>query len=1358
MRKNKPTIPAVILSAIFLLAGYLPMLATTRAWHHLTIDDGLLSDHVYSTVMDKEGMVWFATRYGLTSYNGSKAITYPPLSAHTTPKIYNDILSVCTAEDGRIYFVTPLLFCVYDKYSNRFEPISIDSSKNFKSVIHLSSGELLIMSNNVSNDRIVFYNPTTGKYYDIPNSDNLDLKGSSVPYQDKIGQIWIGTYKNGLLRYSPQERRIYNYPNTRSLGDIRSIFQDSFGRFFVGTLSSGLYMLKDPYTPALCIPERIAPDTIDGRLSVNALTESVYDKQLWIGTDEGILALDNNSLAPARLSSDFPSSPVLNLRNDGEGVIWAATMNSGCFYIDTTPGCFDYSDEILPPYPEGAAGIISVYRDKEGTLWSGALNCPIIKLPREASNWETAHGSFGYSKEKMPLFFSLAEDNKGNTYFGCYGALFCRNEKNGSLSRFDKNNSRTITDNRIMRMRTDSHGNVWLGTMNGFGAITAEGQHIALSDKGDVMGFCQKNDSIYVATLNDGIYSIGIDSPLTEESKPGNSRINDESGFQPIVLSIAASRKDNIIYVGTEDEGLWKYDISKSRYALTDFVPRHCNLQIAFINEDPHGSLWISTNKGLFRVNTDNPVQRTLYTKADGFKNDYFTYNGFASDSMLILPAVTELEVVMLDSVSADYTDYGPTRFGITDMFFNNRRFDELPEDVRSSISGGKLPQYSKEICLPAELNNFNIGFTAYDYSDSKGPAFMYRLDGYDTEWKQTPDGQKSATYTNLPPGNYTFRLRAGNSNIHTADNEHSLQIKILPPWYLSWPAIVLYIILVAAAVLFAMYLVRRREREKAHLMLMEQEKRNLEKVNRTKLRFFTNVTHELLTPLTVISAAVNELRDGKGDTKNLCRIAGVNTSKLVRLLQQILEFRKVETDNIKLRVHYGDIGRFAANTAEAVRPLTLRKSQKMIVRMPENVSMGYFDPDKLDKILYNLISNASKYSGENGTVTVEGSLSPDSRSFILRVADNGQGIAKSRQADLFKRFYDGDYREHNTQGTGIGLSLTRDLVLLNHGTISVESEEGKGTCFTIVLPITADAFSDDEKTVVKPASPDIQQEFFTGTDDESSEGSETGHLIPKQRSKILIIEDNEDLLGLMKQILGQNYEVITTTDGNTGLEKAFSDSPDLIITDITMPGIDGLELIRRLRKDRRTALRPILVLTARRQDEDRTECYEAGADVYLPKPFSPTSLKACIATQLKAHKNLAGDKDGQVVIRLKKHNYKSADEQFLDLAAEVVRKHLDNEAFDIPTFAKETCMSQTHLFRKLKELTDMSPSHFIRTVRLRNAYSILQEHPDIRISELSDMVGFGDARYFSKCFKAEFGVIPSEIKPRTDNTLDNKE
>lgn len=1311
--------------------------ASVKTWRQLTTDNGLLSNHVHSVDVDDDGVIWMGTRYGIMSYDGNRVVAHLPLSAHTSPKMYNDIPDLVPMDDGRIYFITSLVFGVYDKHRDRFTPIQIDGAGSYRTLCRIGRDKLLVGGMR----RLIEYDTSTGEYRDLPDGG----EGAVLTMQDRIGQIWVVTSGQGLFRYSPHERRMYHVAD---IYNIECLYQDSNDKIYVGTRGSGLYMVNNPYSLSECSLDRVAEDVLKDGIPVFSVVESVNDGQLWIGTDGGILSVNAASFLREDMRQGLNTGRVTKLWADSTGIIWAATSGAGIFFMDTAPALFDSGKSLRPEMPKGWSNTLAVYEDSRGVLWSGCLTHPLLYNQYGEPGWHSPYDEFGIARHDMPEVFSIGEDLSGNMYFGSYGSGILRlNMVTGDAERLAQPDSEALPDSRVMRIKTDSHGNVWVGTIAGFGVIMADGLQRTMSTRGDVMGICEKNGRVYVATLNDGIFSVAIDSVSSGADVKDNSRVTVDDGFQPVILSIASSPTRNLVYVGTEDEGLWTFNTQTGEYSLTDYVPRHCNLQVAFIHEDKRGFVWIATNRGLYRVNSSDESDRIRYTVYDGLDNDYFVYNGMATESRLYLPTIKGLEIIDMESTYTDTCRTVPVRFGFTEMHFNNRRFEELVPEDRERISGDKLPVYNRQMTIPQDLNNFSIEFAAYDYRNPDLVSFSYMLEGYDGGWQQPLGGHLSATYTNLPSGNYRFRLRAGGGNGHWGDEEKVIHIRILPPWYLSWAALCVYAVIVVITIFCFIRIVHRREQEKARLQLMRQEKESFEELNRTKLRFFTNITHELLTPLTVISASISELRKGDGDLASLCRIAEVNVSKLVRLLQQILEFRKVETDNIRLRVSYGDIRVFVANTVEALRPLTLKQSMKLELKLPDGRMMGYFDSDKLDKILYNLVSNATKYSGPNGVITVEASASDDGGAVVIKVSDTGRGIPKSKQANLFKRFYDGDYREHNTSGTGIGLSLTKDLVELSHGTIEVDSDEGKGTSFIVTLPITAGAFGSDEiasvlsDTAVENTAVDSGQsendKDFTDSSGSACEGM--------PRRKILIIEDNEDLLHLMKQVIGRTYEVVAESDGRSGLEAALRDVPDLIITDLTMPGIDGLEIIRRLREDDRTSTLPIVVLTARRQDEDRRESYEAGADVYLPKPFDISVLKACISTQLNSHKR--DDGNGRLVIDLKKYDYEPADMQLLKLATEVVERNLDKSEFDIPTFAKEVGLSQTHLFRKLKELTDMSPTHFIRTTRLRVAARILAEHPDIRIGEIAFMVGFSDARYFGICFKKEFGVTPGEYK-----------
>lgn len=517
-------------------------------------------------------------------------------------------------------------------------------------------------------------------------------------------------------------------------------------------------------------------------------------------------------------------------------------------------------------------------------------------------------------------------------------------------------------------------------------------------------------------------------------------------------------------------------------------------------------------------------------------------------------------------------------------------------------------------------------------------------------------------------------------------------------------------------------------------LRLREMEKAKAEELNHAKLQFFTNITHELLTPLTIISATVDELKTQAPSHNDLYTVMNSNIQRLIRLLQQILEFRKAETGNLKLRVSPGDLAAFVRTGTESFKPLVKkRKIHFSLLCDPESI-VGYFDIDKLDKIMYNLLSNAAKYNKEDGFIQVTLSYDEEDREFVLlRVKDNGKGISREKQATLFKRFYEGDYRKFNTIGTGIGLSLTKDLVTLHGGTISVESEVDHGTEFIVRIPIER-SYYDEEQIDDEVIS--LRQTAIDYEDTPEDVIAEVQELATKANS-ILLVEDNEELLNLMTKLLGREYNVFTAENGKEGIIVLENEDVDLIVSDIMMPEMDGIEFCKYVKGHLEISHIPVILLTAKNKEEDRAEAYEIGADAFISKPFNLTVLHARIRNLLKYKARMAHDFKNQIVFEVKDLNYTSLDEDFIQRAINCVNNHLEDPNFDQAQFADEMLTSKSTLYKKLKSLAGLNTSSFIRNVRLKAACRIMEEKGiNIRVSELAYAVGFNDPKYFSSCFK----------------------
>ena len=518
----------------------------------------------------------------------------------------------------------------------------------------------------------------------------------------------------------------------------------------------------------------------------------------------------------------------------------------------------------------------------------------------------------------------------------------------------------------------------------------------------------------------------------------------------------------------------------------------------------------------------------------------------------------------------------------------------------------------------------------------------------------------------------------------------------------------------------------------------------------------YTNITHELLTPLTVISASVERLREKNPSQSADFDLMQLNIERMVRLLQQILETSKSQSGELKLRVAQGDVMQYIQQTALCIEPLMAKNKLEFSVSCQPESMMGWIDTDKLDKIIYNLLSNAAKYTPDNGKVSLEVTTNKRYDHIIIKVKDNGIGIPKEKQNHLFRRFYDGDYRQMNTIGTGLGLSLTRDLVYLHGGKISCDSEEGQGTTFTINIPISKDAFTSSQideankidinnaRSVItdlttrmkKPEMPLEEMNDIQTADEDSY--------------KLLIVEDNVELLLLMQQLFSKHYRVLTATNGEEALTTILSNEIDLIVSDVMMPVMDGHELTRRIKNDPNMSHLPIILLTAKTQEEDRQEALTIGADDYVTKPFKMSDLELRINNIVENRQRVKEEFISKIGEPQPHPNEEpTADDLFLKRASECVYAHLDDCDYDRDTFASDMGASASTLYNKLRALTGLSVSNFIRDIRMKEAMRIAQKQPDIRISDLAYKVGFKDPKYFSTCFKKDFGMQPTEYIER---------
>lgn len=1360
---------------LFCLEAILPIgavAADSDAIYHLNFksistQDGLPTDEVQKIYQDKEGFLWFATRYGFCKYDGYQMTVYK--SGLNTPGLLtsNNILDIADDNDGLLWIATQEGLNALDKKTGEIHHYKEPAIPNnvVSCLLVTRSNEVWIGTDSglcryvAEKDSFVVYDGKfTGGVFPATPVKSL--------FEDSEGDLWIGTWSSGLFRYSREKDKFYAYPKINERNSAHVIYQDSNQRMWVGGWDCGLFLLNHPKEMAEVsythYAHRIGDEASLSDNIVYDIVEDMHTHTLWVGTRVGlsIMELDNPGVfinykplhSPYRILCD----EINSLLRDRFNNIWLGSIGGGVMMADTKQPPFachslDLAEDDVP-----TTAVRAMFADSYGDLWLGAGSYGLARKDCETGAFSFfTHLSEFSDVSGVPTINCMIQRKNGEVWFATYDGgilIYKKGEKVKTLNEVD---TPYLYSNCVSALREDSQGNCWVGCRGGMGVSLADGRYHKFGTLSFVGGgeagwyhvkdiAEDKDGGIWIATANCGIIRIQGDVRRPETLKYSNYSHNNLQLVTNSVLCLHVD-KSGRLWAGTEGGGLYLYDKEINVFKEKNRTYQLSCDMVGSIEEDEQGCLWMGTNAGLVRLlvpEDENLATVRVYTAAEGLQDNFFLPHASCSrNGELFFGGNKGYNSFFPAFIVEEGEEAVP--YQITDIKIFNRSLVALEPNVRERISS-VTPSFTQGIKLPYGYNNFSIEFASLTYKSPDLNRYAYQLVGFDKEWQYTDANRRFAYYNNLKSGTYRFRLRATNENGIWNREIRELEVVVLPPFWATWWAYIVYILIGTGIVCFIIRIAKNRMRLRNELHLREMEKSKLEEMNHAKLQFFTNITHELLTPLTIISATVDELKMRLPGNDDLYMVMNSNIKRLIRLLQQILEFRKAETGNLKLRVSPGDVAAFVKNEAESFLPLIKkRKLHFSVLCTPESI-IGYFDTDKLDKILYNLFSNAAKYNKEGGYIQVTLAYA-ENRDFIrLHVKDNGCGISKAKQKTLFKRFYEGDYRKFNTIGTGIGLSLTKDLVELHGGSIEVESEEQLGTEFIVTLPVDRSYFKEeqiDEDTVLP-----VQK---TITDFEEEEAMGKPSMEKNKAHTILVVEDNEELLQLMVRLLNREYNVHTAENGQEAVTVLDNEDIDLIVSDVMMPVMDGIEFCKYVKNKLELCHIPVILLTAKNKEEDRAEAYEVGADAFISKPFNLAVLHARIRNLLKYKERKAHDFKKQLVFEIKELDYTSMDEDFMQRAIDCVNRHLEDYDFDQTQFVEEMNTSKSTLYKKLKSLTGLNTSAFIRNIRLKAACRIMEEKGNVRISELAYAVGFNDPKYFSSCFKKEFGMLPSEYMER---------
>jgi len=1314
-----------------------------------TMLEGLSSNSINAIAQDSIGFLWLATDNGLVRYDGFKFKKYRLDYKRNYNFLTNNIISLTISKKGNIWLGTNLGLTIFNPSTEEIK--SIECPKYIRNKITeikiISEDQMMILAGSgIYMMDIHSYNISKiGKY-----------RGTSI-LDDEL-YVWIGTWDKGLLRYNKIDKSLvrYSFLYNKGLCNISGIVKDKRDYLWISTWEHNkLFCLKEPLEVNSNNYETYSHDENNSLLS-DIQFDIAYNEindQIVIGTVEGlsIINLSNSDSNIETFQADkLGGEQVTTVFIDRQNILWCATQGNGLSKIIKKTQHFSH---INYQNHHHNLMVTSLFQMNPNELWIGVRK-DVLYIYNLKTNKITHYSDIpilNQIKDISNAILCIYKDRflqdtywLGTRYDGLY-KLIMHDDKIESIERLRK---KTRVLRNIQTIAQDSKGNLWLGGESGCCEIFYNGDSKMHKVKSvsDMIGNSGVN---YI--YNDGVYIwIGTNtSGLIRMDANGNflpyNMQNGKLNYN-VIESIKKDSKGNLL-VGTLGGGLSVYDKSNDTFNMIQSLAELSNDLIYNIMEDSQNYLWLATDQGLVKFDIEQNKVLATYSKNNGIENNMFFLNsGLAlSDGRLFWGGYNGVDI--LDFQFPDRIVARP-KVTISSMSVDNIPITRLYKK-RKHQSCLTSP-YIKNLVLKYNQDNISFSLSSLSYKniDCK---YAYRLSGIDNRWLYTNDNERSITYNILTSGKYKLQVKSCDE-YGTWSEPIVIDIKKLPPPWLTFWAIIIYIIILSLVLLFIFREINRRLQLMHSVKYEKMKREKSEELYQAKLQFFTNISHELFTPISVLVCATNILaEDNQNDTKTL-NIMRVNLERLRRLLQQIMEFRKSKSGNLKLKVEKGELVQFIRELSENDF-LPLAKANKINLHFESKESEIYtwFDRDKMDKILYNIISNAIKYNIPHGYVKVNLQKTiKDHRSYVeIHISNSGEGITPDRIDKLFTRFYDGQYREHNTTGTGIGLSLSKDLVTLHHGTIIVKSEVNKETTFIVTIPIDDSSYMYDEKLENYQIKNDTLSQTSLSPEDNKKNREEDNILNYDKKPTILLVEDNVDLVNLLKNILKKQFTVYTALNGVEGLKILKNNEDiDLVVTDYIMPIMDGVELCKTIRSDISLSYLPLILLTAKVRVNDQIIGLEAGADYYMTKPFEPKVLVLQIQNMLNhIYRIRQRYQDAETVNESIKATgeLSKQDHQFLEKVLNLVNDNISDIDFSNEKFYQAMAMSQSTLYRKLKAVTGFSPNEFIRDIRIKKACEIIQNDPNIRIADVAYEVGVADAKYFSTLFKKVKGITPKD-------------
>jgi signal transduction histidine kinase/ligand-binding sensor domain-containing protein/DNA-binding response OmpR family regulator len=1377
-------------TALLLLLFIIPSFYSQNSFDNfqfLNIKEGISKRAVSSISQDRYGFMWFGTYgAGLYKYDGINYTNYEYDWKNKNAINSNLIYATYIDSYNKLWIGTEEGLCFYNRNLNKFENIDLKKAfsagyKNVitvKSIIQDNTGNLLIgtyahglfklnlktlkvesiqlntaLNNNskincfAKSKKGIFYIGTDLGLIEYDSKSNKEkqltwnTKKISVTdpietlYIDANENLWIGTMFNGLLKISGNQKTAKIDRFQISKNKVLSVIGVNSNTLVCGTENDGLFLISDK---GKIIHRYVNSKSDNHSLKSNSIWSLFLDqdKRIWLGYyNKGVGFFDKphnkfNSIEslPTNTNS-LQTNSVTGIEKDNSGKLWISMEGGGVDVLNPSTKVFEHINNPNNKIYSGltSRNILTVFIDSKQNIWLGSWNDGIYFLKKGSKTFInfTSKNTIGLKSDQI---FSFSEDSKGIIWIGSYmkGLHFYDPLK----KEFHHCDSKPfVTDNlntaNIRKVLVDSRNVIWVATIDGL---------------------------YQVRRNSDATFSVVSMKNVMPESIKSNKSTN-------TILSLYES-KNKILWIGTAGSGLFSYDGKKKKLAwYTDFPGFKEKLVVA-ITESRDGAIWISGKTGITKLDLKNK-KAVNFSTADGLLSNDFNNNAVFNDKNgdLYFGSYEGINYFNPDKTSNNIKE--PLLY-LDDFKLYNKSIH--PNEPQSPLS--KVISETDHITLRYDQSVFTIDYIGLNYSYPSTNEYAYYLEGFEKNWNYVGN-KRSATYTNLAPGKYVFKVKSTARGGNWNKKPLLLYIEILPPWWRTSLAYFFYFLIIAGTFYTINKYFQNRFKEKQAIKFERDKAIQIEKLNTKKLQFFTNISHEFRTPLTLILNPLADIIKNNSlelprDVMNKLQIMHKSSDRLSKLINELMDFNKLQFNQVVVQVQKIEIVGFTKDIISYFDEEASSRGINLVFESNTAELHDWLDPKMVEKIIFNIVSNAFKVTADHGFIKIKINESQKTEQFPLTniekeipyfeiaISDTGAGLNKKDIKKIFDRFYQVNNLSKAYYGsTGIGLEVVRGFVELHKGKIEVESELGVGSTFTVTFPLGNDFFTEDE----------IVKETF------KSEAKITPHLLsalskePREPAAekvhtILIVEDNTELRNYLKNELKKEYNVLTAKNGQKGLELALEKSPDIIMTDVIMPIMDGLDLCKNIKKDIKTSHIPLLMLSAKAMVKDKLEGIDSGADIYLSKPFDMDILKSSLV-QLLSSRQIMFNKFYHGITKKTKAKTTTLDNEFIQKILNFIHENISESDLSVEVLASKVSLSRSQLYRKIKTLTGISVNEFIRNVRLEKAKELIALGNN-NINEISYKVGFTYPSYFSKCFKEKYGHLPTQ--KNEDDKIDTDE